>query len=112
MRFPENFRDERGRAEVSPITTGDHRVLLNKHETRTREESHDSMEFDRDDRRERKREIGKENIVADRVKTITGTAIRLSSTGTKSRGVRKSCRRRNDFPSIFKGGIVSCQPSR
>lgn len=38
------------------------------------------MEFDRDDRREREREI-----VADRVKTITGTPIRLSS--TKSRVV-------------------------
>lgn len=64
---------------MSSITSGDHRVLLNKHETRLAE-SHDSMEFDRDDRREREREI-----VADRVKTITGTPIRLSS--TKSRVV-------------------------
>lgn len=46
---------------MSPITTGDHRVLLNKHETRTREESHDSMEFDRDDRRERERDREREH---------------------------------------------------
>lgn len=82
---------------VSSITTGDHRVLLNKHETRG-ESRLDGVR----PRRERERE----EIVPDRVKTITGTAIRLSS--TKSHGVRKPCRRRNDFPSIFKGGI-SCQ---
>lgn len=63
--FPETFRT------LSSITTGDHRVLLNKHETRTREESHDPTELERDDRRERERRTGSckdDNGNSDKIK--------------------------------------------
>lgn len=85
--FPETFRT------LSSITTGDHRVLLNKHETRTREETRRSSSATIEER---------ENVVPDRVKTITGTAIRLSSTGTKSRGYGNRVDEETIFPPSSK----------
>ena len=93
------------RRSTSSITTDDRYLLLNKHGTRRR----DPRPIPRSCLNAITTAMDT-NIVPDRVKTITGTSIRLNSTGTKSRAVPNPCRCRNDFPrccSIFKGGTVS-----